>query len=46
MKRYGNLFKKITSWENILLAAKLSARAKPLTEERMAFEVVCAKSTR
>lgn len=38
MKRYTNLFEKITSWENILLAARAAGRAKPITRERMRFE--------
>jgi len=38
MKRHGNLFSKIISWENLLLASRLAGKAKPQTKERMAFE--------
>ncbi|HDZ90680.1 MAG TPA: RNA-dependent DNA polymerase, partial [Deltaproteobacteria bacterium] len=38
MKRYGSLFSKITSWENLVLAARRAARAKPMSLAKMAFE--------
>lgn len=38
MKRFGNLFSAITSWENIILASRLASRGKPLTQERMCFD--------
>jgi len=38
MKRFGQLFEQIVSWENLSLAARLAARRKPMTAERANFE--------
>lgn len=38
MKRYGNLFGRLVSWENLLKAARQAGKGKRLTPERMAFE--------
>ncbi len=38
MKRYGDLFNSIVSWDNLLYAARLTGRSKPITAERAHFE--------
>ncbi|HEB99456.1 MAG TPA: RNA-dependent DNA polymerase [Thiotrichales bacterium] len=39
MKRWGNLYPQVIAWDNLWRAARRAARAKPLSGQRMAFEM-------